>query len=333
MAENALKTALRELARNAGAQACGFARATAVDDTAVAGFYSWIEQGHHASMGYLENHAEVRRDPRRLLDSPDNANGHMNSDEACTIMVCAFSYYHPEAQATDAARIAMYAHGSDYHEVLRERLRPMAAHLEALGLKARICIDTAPLRERYWAVKAGVGFIGRNGQLIVGGMGSYFFLASVIFNAAVEPDAPCTDHCLGCGRCIASCPGKALDGNGTCDARRCLSYLTIENRGPLPPHIDFPDGTSRPIAAVMDGRVYGCDECQRVCPHNINPPLTEIAEFRLRPTLANLTPADILALDQLAFSTLFKASAIKRAKLSGLQRNALAIHTKTRPPR
>lgn len=298
-----LKGDLLKIAREAGAQKCGFATASAVDDEAVKAYDRWLAEGKNADMAYLEKYADVRNNPQQLLDDPTCAR---------TIMVCAFSYYHPETQADGAARIAMYAHGDDYHEVLRRRMQPLVARLQQLGYGARICVDTAPLRERYWAVKAGVGFRGRNGQLIVDGMGSYFFLATLITDAAIEPDEPCRLSCLGCDRCVHSCPGGAIGPGGTIDARRCLSYLTIEHRGELP-------------ATALGGRVYGCDECQRVCPHNLHAPVTEIEEFHLRPTLRTLTADDILGMSQEDFSRTFTHSAIKRAKLAGLQRNARAL--------
>ena len=195
-------------------------------------------------------------------------------------------------------------------------------------------------------MRAGVGFIGRNSQLIIPGMGSYFFLATLIFAAGVEADAPCTLSCLNCGRCLRACPGRAILADGTVDANRCLSYLTIEHRGPLPENIIIPkisasdnsdnsynsnkinssdSSESIPLASLLGNRVYGCDTCQSVCPHNSNPPLTEIPEFRLRPALRNLTPAAILALTPSDFSHIFSHSAVKRARLAGLQRTATLI--------
>ena len=340
-AASELKTALTALSRAAGAQRCGFAEAGPVDAGAENRFSGWLAAGRHASMAWMEKYADVRHDPRRLLDPVPEG--------PCTVMVCAFSYYHPERQEPHAARFAMYAHGSDYHEILRARMQPLADHLASLGIAARICIDTAPLHERYWAVRAGVGFIGRNSQLIIPGMGSYFFLATLIFAAGVEADAPCTLSCLNCGRCLRACPGRAILADGTVDANRCLSYLTIEHRGPLPENIIIPkisvsdnsdnsynsdiinssdNSESIPLASLLGIRVYGCDTCQSVCPHNSNPPLTEIPEFRLRPALRDLTPAAILDLTPSDFSHIFSHSAVKRARLAGLQRTA-AILTPT----
>lgn len=306
------KQRLVAAAMEAGAQKAGFAHAVEVDADNLGYYQRWLAAGNHGCMGYLENHQSIRRDPRKLLENA----------EAHTVMVCAFSYYHPDAQSPEAARIAMYAHGSDYHEVLRQRLQPIKKLLESEGYSARICVDSAPLMERYWAVRAGVGFIGRNRMLIVPHMGSYFFLAEIITDAPVEPDEPCTLSCGDCGRCTQTCPGGALRCTGGFDSRLCLSYLTIEHRGDLPATLTEAEGTSRPLCEALGNRVYGCDECQRVCPHNANPPETAIAEFHLRPTLHTLTRERILAMTQTDFSAIFANSAVKRTKLAGLQRNA-----------
>ena len=226
-----LKNRLIEAATRAGAQKTGFAKAGPVDDDMTERFGQWLEAGNHGEMHYMANHADLRRDPRLLSENTAGAN---------TVMVCAFSYFHHETQAPGAARFAMYAHGDDYHEVLRKRLTPVAELLHQEGFTCRICIDSAPVHERYWAAKSGIGFIGRNSQLIVPGMGSYFFLAEIITSAEIAPDAPCLMSCGNCGKCVKACPAGALRADGGFDARRCLSYLTIEYRGrsrpiPTPP--------------------------------------------------------------------------------------------------
>ncbi|MDE6371054.1 MAG: tRNA epoxyqueuosine(34) reductase QueG, partial [Duncaniella sp.] len=252
---------------------------------------------------------DVRRYPRLLLNPvPSRA----------WIISAAFPYFNPLPPAAPL-RWARYALGRDYHEELRERLSPVASWLTSLNpdTQARITVDTAPLRERYWAVRAGVGFIGLNGQLIVPGYGSWVLLAEIVTTQPLTPSAPCTLSCRGCMRCVRACPGSALDGSGALDARRCLSYLTIESRADVPTH---PSGTD--MRGLMGRRVYGCDTCQDVCPHNLQVPVSTIPAFAPRPGLLDLTAADILAMDQPAFSALMARSAIKRAKLAGLQRNA-----------
>lgn len=204
----------------------------------------------------------------------------------------------------------MYARGDDYHEVVRERLSAMADEISGLwGGDTRVCVDTAPLRERYWAMKAGLGFIGRNNHLIIPGHGSYFFLGEILTTLRFHPDTPLETGCGNCHRCIDACPGGALTPDGAIDTRRCLSYLTIEHRGELP------EGTR------LGNRIYGCDECQRACPHNRQAAATAERRFHPRPAIMSLTRDDIDSMTQEQFSTIFSHSAVKRAKLAGLKRN------------
>ncbi len=261
----------------------------------------WVAAGRHAGMDYMTRYDDVRSDPRLLLPG------------ARSLIVCAFSYF---TDTPFLLPISLYARGRDYHEVIRTRLTAMADRIATThGGETRICIDTAPLRERYWAQRAGLGFIGLNNQLIVPGTGSYVFLGTILWTGHAEPTAPTTHDCGRCGRCVAACPAHALsaDGRGL-DAHRCLSYLTIEHRG------EFPNGTN------LCGHLYGCDECQRVCPHNRGVTPTSISEFYPTEALATLTLDKVSALTQPEFSTLFRHSAIKRTKLAGLQRNAASLH-------
>lgn len=279
----------------------GFASiAEGVDEKNVRLYEDWLAAGRHGEMNYLEKYDDIRRDPRLLLPGAES------------LISCAFSYFNPVPDLP--LKWALYALGDDYHEVIRERLGKVAEWIsDTTGAQCRVCVDTAPLRERYWAVRAGVGFTGLNNQLIVPGAGSYFFLGEIITTLSLPPDAPCTLSCGDCGRCVAACPGKALDGSGGMDARRCLSYLTIEYKGELPADLE------------LDGRIYGCDECQRACPHNATPPRSRIAEFSPREKLFELDAGRIAAMNQEEFSTLFRRSAIKRTRLSGLRRNAACL--------
>lgn len=288
------------LARQAGAVAVGFAEVAPLSPRDIAIYDDWIERGNHAGMDYMARHASLRRNPELLLEG------------ARSVMCAAFSYALPPGQRSGL--FADYAVGDDYHDVLRKRLQPVAEAMQAAvpGSLTRICVDTAPLRERLWAVKAGLGFIGRNCQLIVPGVGSRVFLAEILWTAAVEPTPPCpVDRCSNCGACVRACPGQALDGCGSIDARRCLSYLTIEHRG------DLPDNLS-----LSGRRIYGCDICQDVCPCNNVPPSAAVPEFMPRPDVMALSLASVEGLQQPDFSRIFKGSAVKRAKLAGLLRNA-----------
>ena len=292
------RESIAEVATGFGVTALGVTDACAVDYDAVERSHRWLADGRHGEMKYLEKYDEVRSDPRLLLDG------------ARSVIVAAFNYYPPKRRNKDMLQIAAYALGKDYHEAVKERLENVAAYIrETWGGETRVCVDTAPLRERYWAVKSGVGFIGRNGLLIVPGRGSYFFIGTILTTVHFEPTEACRDECAGCGACITACPGGALCGDGTVDARRCLSYLTIEYRG------EFPEGLS------IGNRLYGCDECQSVCPHNRTATPTEIEEFMPSEELLALSAEDIKRMTPEEFSRIFRHSAIRRTKLTGLQRN------------
>lgn len=281
----------------------GIACIAEVDDTAESIYRNWIESGRHGGLAYMEKYAEIRHDPTKLLDG------------AQSIICCAFPYYFPISRPAGALRIARYALGCDYHTVVRQRLETVAQRIrETIGGETRVCVDTAPLRERYWAVRSGLGFIGLNNQLILPGAGSYFFLGEILTTAALRPTPPLKiDRCASCGICVSKCPAGALNADGQCNASRCLSYLTIEHRG------EFPPGTD------LHGCFYGCDRCAEVCPHNGNPKVSDIEEFRPNPDLMTLTRDDILTMQPDRYAALFRNSPIKRAKLAGLQRNAAAL--------
>lgn len=280
---------------SSGACAVGFASAAGVDIADTEAYRRWLAEGLHGEMLYLEKYPDIRTSPGELLYG------------ARTVISAAFSYNHPSA-TQGALRWARYALGDDYHEVVRRRLSEVAARLPG---ESRVCVDTAPLRERYWAVKAGIGFRGLNGMVIIPGAGSYVVLGEILTTLDIEPDEPLGYGCDGCRRCIEACPGHALDGTGGMDARRCRSYLTIEYRG-------------GELPALTGGRIYGCDICQEVCPHNQNITAQGLPEFTPRESILALTAADILSMPQPAFSAIFTRSAIKRTKLTGLRRNVSA---------
>ena len=268
-----------------------------VEPEAVEQFQRWLHAQKHGSMAYLEKYPDLRIDPRTLL-------------EGARSMVCvAFPYFTEESIRLP---ISLYARGRDYHEVVRERL---AEYAESLPQgEVRICVDTAPLRERYWAARAGLGFIGKNNQLIIPGLGSYFFLGFILTTAELPEVSGREVADVGCGDCrlcIDACPGRCIPQDGSAiDARNCLSYLTIEYRGELPEDMRLPS-------------LYGCDVCQRVCPHNRNCEPTPIAAFHPSSQLASLTAAEVAEMTSERFSEIFRHSAVKRTKLAGLKRNLL----------
>ncbi len=291
---------LDEIMHNAGAYRFGVCRVAPVPEQWQRSFAEWIEQGKHAEMNYLDRYHDLRDNPAMLLDN------------ARSLVVGAFPYFHPECRQNPA--IAPYALADDYHTVLRKRLDEAAGRIrEYFGGNTRVCIDTAPLRERFWAQQCGVGAIGMNGHLILPGAGSYFFLGTIICTAELPATEPLAENpCKKCGACVKACPGNAIGARGTIDARRCISYLTIEHRG------EFPEGTD------LHGSIYGCDICARICPLNSTPP-AGLPEFTPRQELLALTPEKAAELNQQQFSTLFRNSAVKRTKLAGLIRNALRV--------
>lgn len=302
---------VKELCRQAGAAATGIARVADVAPQAAEAYRRWLASGANAGMHYLEKYDNIRRNPALLLPG------------AKSLISCAFAYTSPELPRSPL--FADYATGDDYHTVLREALQPVA---DALGGNTRICVDTAPLPERYWARQAGVGYIGLNGQLIVPGVGSAVFLAEILWDGELEPDAPLDRRCRSCGACRRACPGNALSlirpispiagGGGAClDARRCLSYLTIEHRGPFTAGMD---------PRLGGRRIYGCDICRDVCPESRpTAPVPVLPALRPRPEVLSLTLSDIAALDSTSFPLIFRRSAVKRAKLEGLLRNVRRI--------
>lgn len=290
------KEVIRGMALAAGAVRCGFAKAEAVSEDAQAAYRCWVEAGMHGSMAFCERYADVRSHPGLLLPG------------ARTVICCAFEY----TQAEHSPYIADYALGLDYHFVLKQRLQPLADALQSsLGAECRIATDSAPLRERYWAQKAGVGFIGKNGLLIVPGVGSYVVLAEVLTTAEIEPDEPCQLSCLGCGACLKACPASAIVHGGSVDARRCISALTIETRGPLPPHTS------------LAGRLFGCDTCQRVCPHNREASHARaLPEFAPLPSTLQITPEWLEQTSSNQFRKITARTPLSRAPLAQFIRNA-----------
>ena len=307
-----LKDLLKKALMEAGAIAVGFSRAGELPEDEAGRHARWIAASHHAGMDYLPRHAALKRNPRHVLE------------DAATVVSIAFSYAPALRRPSGLPAIAAYAYGDDYHDVLRRRLSPVVARMqESFGGDWRICIDSAPLAERWWAMRGGIGRRGLNGCLIIDGAGSYFFLAELLTSLPIEPDTPSEALCSQCGACLKACPTKALNGDGTTDCRRCLNYLTIEHRGPW-------EGVALEAMQTPAGRhtLYGCDICQHVCPHNLHISPTTIPEFNPRPGIISTdipsvyTREGILSLTQEAFSRIFKGSPMKRAKLAGIMRNA-----------
>ena len=262
-------------------------------------------------MLWAAGHRDLRRDPSLLLEG------------AKTVISLALNYYPAQFQPADVLQVAYYAYGRDYHEVMREKLTALARYVEQVTqCPTRPCVDSAPIRERYWAQRAGIGFIGRNNCLIIPGKGSFFFLGEIVTTAQLPADEPCDMTCGKCGKCLEACPTGALNEDGAADASRCLSCLLIENHSE-----QLPDW----VAEVVDNRVVGCDECQRCCPHNAHARATTVADFTPTETVMTLTRQRILSMSAGEFKRTFAHSAISRLRYKTLQRNAslTQVHPKT----
>lgn len=297
METRSLSERIKAEALRLGFFACGIAKAEPVDEATSAVFRQWIEDCCHANMHYLANNIEKRLDPTLLMPN------------AKSIISVALNYAPENYIAEGEYQIAAYAYGQDYHDIMKDKLRQLAA---TICEDAKICCDTVPILERYWAEKAGIGWIGRNHQLIIPKAGSMFFLGEIVTDVEMDYDQPVKSHCGNCHACIDSCPTGALSKNSnTLDASRCLSYLTIENREDIP--VEY--------RKAMGCSIYGCDKCLKACPHSHN--ATPCKEERLLPKemLLAMKKEDWQNLSIDDYRKLFKGSAVKRAKYEGLMRN------------
>ena len=298
-----IATLIKAQARGLGFDACGFAAAEPVADEAVAHYGRWLGNGHNGCMQWAENHPSLRRDPSLLLDG------------AKTVISLALNYFPARFQPDGTLRVACYAYGRDYHEVMREKLTQLARFIQQIDASAqcRPCVDSAPVRERYWAQRAGLGFIGRNNCLIIPGKGSFFFLGELITTLELSPDEPCTLTCGDCGRCVLACPVSALHTGAAADCSRCLSCLLIEDHSPT-----LPAWAGRAAA----GRIVGCDACQLCCPHNAHAIPTTEHDLAITGTVATLTRERALAMTPGDFRRAFAHSAIARLRHASFIRNA-----------
>jgi epoxyqueuosine reductase len=303
----ALAAAVRERAR-----ALGFDRAAIgpAEPRHGAAFERWLAAGYAGTMGYLARTRAERLDPTRFLPGARS-------------VIAVAMLYDTRAPAGDWAPVARYARGRDYHDVMRPRLESLARFVDEAagpGTRSRAAVDTSAVLERDLAAGAGLGWIGKNTNLLSPELGSYFFIGVVLTTAALEPDGPQPDRCGTCTACLEACPTAAFPAPYVLDARRCLSYLTIEHRGDI-------EESLKP--AVTDW-VFGCDVCQEVCPWNRKAPAAREPAFSPAAPLGE--PAALLDLDEASFRSRFRASAVRRARRSGLLRNvALALGNRRDP--
>lgn len=296
-----------------GFSACGVTPSGEVAEETSSHFTDWLHRGGNACMEYMNNYKDIRLNSNLLLDN-------------CKSVICvALNYYPGKLLGNDQYQFAYYAYGKDYHDVMRSKLNELATAIrERCGFPSdgtvttRSCVDTAPLMERYWAQKAGIGWIGKNHNLILPRMGSFVYLGELLMDCEADHyDQPMESHCGNCRRCIDACPGCAIHEDGFFDASRCLSYISIERRG------DFNTDEAQ-LMGHQSGQspyIYGCDRCQLACPYNklAKPNTTE----ELQPTeeFLGMTRDDWHNLSVTDYQRLFKGSAVKRAKYDGIKRN------------
>lgn len=291
---------IKSIARELGFSFCGIAKADFLADEAPR-LEQWLKEGKHGRMQWMENHFDKRLDPRLLVPG------------AKSVVSLLYNYFPDRTQSDpEAPKISRYAYGEDYHDVLRDKLKEMLTRIrEEIGqVEGRVFVDSAPVMDKAWAARAGLGWQGKHTNLINKGHGSYFFIAELIIDLELEPDGPVTDHCGTCTACIDACPTDAIMAPYVLDASKCISYLTIELREAIPDE----------FKGRMEGWAFGCDICQEVCPWN------RFSKTHQEPRFSNgrapeLSASEWKEMTHEVFTEVFAKSAVKRTRFEGLMRN------------
>ena len=292
---------IKQKAEKFGFQSCGISKAEFLEEEAPR-LEAWLNKGYHGEMQYMENHFDKRLDPALLVDG------------AKSVISLSYNYF-PKVKIDEINnfKISKYAYGEDYHEVIKDILKEMVAELqEEIGeFGFRVFVDSAPVLEKAWARKSGLGWVGKNANLITKKHGSFYFLAEIICDLELDYDLAVTDHCGSCRACIDACPTQAIVSDRIVDGSKCISYATIELKNEIP---DYFNGK-------MDDWMFGCDVCQDVCPWNRFSAPTLQEKFAPNFQKLNFRKNEWKELTQELFSEIFKKSAVKRTKFSGLMRN------------
>jgi epoxyqueuosine reductase len=299
MSLRGLSQQIKKTAKDIGFLSCGISKAEFLEEEAPR-LEQWLKEGKHGKMAYMENHFDKRLDPRLLVPG------------AKSVVSLLLNYYTEVQQAEGAPKISKYAYGTDYHSVIKDKLKQLFQIIqEEIGeVNGRVFVDSAPVMDKAWAERSGLGWMGKNTNLITQKVGSFFFIAELIVDLELEYDTPVTDHCGTCTACIDACPTEALTPYKI-DASKCISYLTIELKDQIP----------NEFQNKMDDWAFGCDVCQDVCPWNrFSKPHNEPL-FDPKPELIDLTKKDWEELTEATFETIFENSAVKRTRYQGLKRN------------
>lgn len=302
---------IKSLASQQGFDACGIAKAQPLDEDARR-LEKWLKSGHQGSMQYMERNFDLRVDPTRLVPG------------ARSVITLLYNYYPATTDSNPEAKISKYAYGKDYHEVIRAKLKSLLLQIEgSIGkIAGRGFVDSAPVLERSWAQRSGLGWIGKNGNLINKQKGSFLFIATLITDLELEPDAPfATDHCGTCTRCIDACPTQAILPGPIIAGDKCISYFTIELKDKLIPN---------EMKGKFDNWLFGCDTCQDVCPWNRFSQPTHEKSFQPIASMLNLSTRDWEEMTEEVFQKMFPDSPLQRTGFEGIKRNLRFLQDDTR---
>lgn len=291
---------IKSEAKRLGFDFCGISKAEFLSEEAPR-LEAWLKANRHGKMEYMENHFDKRLDPTLLVDG------------AKSVVSLLYNYYPEQTQNPEAPKISKYAYGLDYHDIIKEKLKEFLNTLrEQIGeVSGRAFVDSAPVLDKAWAKKSGLGWIGKNSNLINKQKGSFYFIAELIIDLDLEYDGPIKDYCGTCTKCIDACPTGAIVEPYIVDGSKCISYLTIELKDVIP----------NEFKGKMDNWVFGCDVCQDVCPWNSFSEMHHEPQFKNTNGLLNYSSDDWYDLSEELFSKVFKGSAVKRTKFKGLKRN------------
>ncbi len=300
---------IKNIAYDLGFQFCGISKAAFLEDEAVR-LEKWLSTSKNGKMAYMENHFDMRLDPRLLVPG------------AKSVVSLLYNYYPEKKQREDSFNVSKYAYGTDYHFVLKEKLKLFLdlIRIEIGEVAGRVFVDSAPVMDKVWAKKSGLGWVGKHSNLIHPKNGSFFFIAELIIDLDLEADGPIKDYCGTCTRCIDACPTDAIVEPYVVDGSKCISYLTIELKDEILPN---------EFSGKMKDWIFGCDICQDVCPWNRFSTPNNDPLFSPNNLLLDYTKNDWKDLTDELFSNLFKNSAVKRTKKNGLMRNINFIQNKS----
>ena len=292
---------IKDHAKRLGFLSCGISNAGFLEDEAPR-LEQWLRQGHHGSMSYMERNFDKRLDPTKLVPG------------AKSVVSLLYNYFPKESQLDKSApKISKYAYGKDYHTVIKDKLFELMYLLqEEVGeIHGRVFVDSAPVLDKAWAAKAGLGWIGKHTNLISKQAGSFYFIAELIMDLSLEQDAPVTDHCGSCTACIDACPTQAIVAPYQVDGSKCISYFTVEIKEAIP----------QEVKGQFDNWAFGCDVCQDVCPWNRFSTPHQEPQFDPSPELLQMSKGDWHEITEAVFDRLFAESAVQRTQFSGLKRN------------